>query len=296
MQMLHDRNIGPFAAMVPAEDSSLPPRLSPVTLRYHLPEAAAVNLIWWLQSGRLVPLPIRPAGTTAGPRGTALSTPMHRADSAFTITLRVPRGDSLEYGFLITVRNNGDTLSGVWDGVRHYDPDAVSASAIRNEQPTVKLLTDPPGAGDTIPVRLRIRYGPTDARQVRVVWGIDDWQRLPDRLLPPHTRTTDSHLSLTAMQPNGSMFESTLPVPAGRRLDFAFQLDRADQYDVSDRQRYTLSADRDSTVTIRPSLTRVTGSSLSSVLRTGALALFGCAVLAGLSALAGRLLRQRAFS
>ncbi len=288
MQMLHDRGIGPFAAMVSAEDLSLPPRLSRVTLRYHLPEAGAVNLVWWFRSGRLVPLPIRPPGTTAGPWGSAVSTPMQRDDSAFTLTLQVPPGDSLEYGFTIMARNDGDTIAGVWDGSRTYAIDSAGATAIVDAQPTVRLLTSPLRDGDTALVRQRILYGPTDAHQVRVVWGIDDWQRLPDALLPPQTRTTASHLALTVMRRTGSMFEVTLPAPAGRRLDFAFQLDRADRFDVGDQRTHTLTSTRDSTVTIVPSLSLAAGSSLNTVLKTGVLALVALGLFAGLSALVAR--------
>ena len=44
-----------------------------------------------------------------------------------------------------------------------------------------------------------------------------------ERLLwPPQTTTTASHLALTVMRRTGSMFEVTLPAPAGRRLDLLF--------------------------------------------------------------------------
>jgi hypothetical protein len=295
MQMLHDHKMGPFAAMITDVDTTLPAVLDSVTLRYHLPEAGAVRLVWWFRDGRHVPLPIRPPGTTIANQGSAVSTPMHREDSAFTVTLQVPPGDSLEYGFLITARSGGDTLSGLWDGVRRYEPDTGGGNAVVDGQPTVSLLTDPPRAGDTVLVRETVRYGPTDAHRVRVVWGIDGWQRLPVAQYPPRTRTTTSHLMLTPMEHGGSMFETTLVVPAGHHLDFSFQLDRADRFDVSDDNHgtnYGLTATGDSTVTVTPNLTRVTGSSLSTVFITGAVALLALGVLAIFSALAGKLVSR----
>ena len=84
------------------------------------------------------------------------------------------------------------------------------------------------------------------------------------------------------------MFEVTLPVPAGRRLDFAFQLDQADRFDVADQKTHTLTPTHDSTVTIVPSLSRAAGSSLKTVLETGVLALVALGLFAGLSALVAR--------
>ena len=287
MQMLHDQGTGPFAAMVSAEDASVPPRLSPVTLRYHLPEAGAVNLVWWFRSGRLVPLPIRPPGTTPGTRGSAVSTPMQRDGSAFTVTLQVPPGDVLEYGFMTVARNDGAPIAGVWDASPTYAIDSTEATAVVDVQPTVKLLTSPLGEGDTALVSQRIRYGPTDAHRVSVVWGIDGWQRLPDALLPPQTTTTASHLSLTAMERTGTMFEVTLPVPAGRRLEFTFELYQADRR-VADRKTHRLTPTDDASVTIEPSLSLAAGSSLETVLKTGLLALVALGLFAGLSALVAR--------
>ncbi len=287
MQMLHDQGTGPFAAMVSAEDASVPPRLSPVTLRYHLPEAGAVNLVWWFRSGRQVPLPIRPPGTTPGGRGLAVSTPMQRDGSAFTVTLQVPPGDTLEYGFMTVARNDGAPIGGVWDASPTYAIDGTDATAVVDVQPTVRLLTSPLGDGDTALVSQRIRYGPTDAHRVSVAWGIDGWQRLPDALLPPQTTTTASHLSLTAMERTGTMFEVTLPVPAGRRLDFTFEPYQADRR-VADRKTHRLTPTHDSSVTIEPSLSLAAGSTFETVLKTGFLALVALGLFAGLSALVAR--------
>ena len=295
MQMLHDRGIGPFAAMVIAEDNELPANLDTVTVRYHLPEAGAVQLVWWFKDGSRVPVPIRPPGTTTGKRGTAVTTPMERLDSVFAVTLRIPSNDSLEYGFMITGRNDGDTIIGVWDGVRQYQPDSRRGTTMVDEHPTVSLLTDPLAARDTALVQQTIRYGPTDARAVRVIWGIDDWQRLPADLWPAGTRVTANHMTLTRMRRTGSMFNVTLPVPVGRRLDFAFQVDRADRFEISDDnhgRNFHLVAVGDSAMTIAPGLNRVTASRLGTVLMDGIRALVIVGMLAVLSSLAGKVVTR----
>jgi hypothetical protein len=150
----------------------------------------------------------------------------------------------------------------------------------------VSLLTNPLRGDDTLLARQTVRYGPTDARKVTVLWGIDGWQRLPDSLYPPRTRTVSRMMS-TPMQRENAIFTATLPVPKGRRLDFAFQVDRADRVGINDNnggQNYRLRAVADSTVEIRPRLTIAAGSRLTTVWYTGIPALLLVAALGGLTA------------
>ena len=95
------------------------------------------------------------------------------------------------------------------------------------------------------------------------------------------------------MERNGSMFETTLSVPAGRRLDFSFQLDRADRVEVSDDnegRNYNLMITRHSTITLAPRLDRVTDSRLGTVFITGIPALLVLGLSGGFFFAAGSLL------
>jgi hypothetical protein len=94
------------------------------------------------------------------------------------------------------------------------------------------------------------------------------------------------------MERKGSMFETTLPVPSGRRLDFSFQLDRADRVEVSDDnngRNYRTAVTHDTTVTIGPTLDQVEGGRTRTVFLTGISSLFvlglGAALAAGIGAL-----------
>jgi hypothetical protein len=295
MRMLQDEKMGPFGHRAPDQEQQPPETLDRLTVRYLQPDAGAVRLVWWLSDGSRVPGSLRPPGTVEGRRGNAVSTPMLREDSAFAVTLAIPPDDTLEYGFLVTARNDGDSLVGIWDGSHRYQPDATEGDTIVNDRATVDLLTDPLRGRDTILLQQTIRYGPTDARRVRIIWGIDDWQPLPASAWPPRTRAAGNHLTLTVMERKGSMFETTLPVPAGRRLDFSFQLDRADRVEVSDDnhgKNYSLPSNRDSTVIMAPRLNRVTGARPSTVFLTGIPAMVVLGLAAGFSSVAGRLLRQ----
>jgi hypothetical protein len=295
MRMLRDQQIGPWGRGAPDREEKPLEKLDSLTVRYLQPDAGDVRLVWWLADGRRVPSAIRPAGTVDGKQGNAVSTPMVRDDSAFAATLAIAPDDTVEYGFLITGRNDGDSLVGIWDGTHRYQPDATEGDTIVNERATVNLLTNPLRGRDSMLTHQTIRYGPTDARRVRIIWGIDDWQQLPATAWPPRTRVAGNHLTLTVMERKGSMFETTLPVPAGRRLDFSFQLDRADRVEVSDDNKgrnYSLPTSRDSIVTMVPRLTRVAGARLSTVFLTGIPAVVVLGLAAGFSSVAGRLLRQ----
>jgi hypothetical protein len=291
MQMLHDQGIGPLARLIVTEDSTPPAGLlDTLTLRYRMEEAGAVNLVWWTDAAFRIPPSLRPPGTTLGSQGIALSTPMRREGGAFSAILQIPRGMSLQYGFNITARNDLDTLSGVWDGTRRYEGGSGRGAVVLDAKPGVTLLTNPLRGNDTVLAKQTVRYGPTDARRVRVVWGIDGWQRLPNSLYPPRTRTV-SRLMVTPMQRDNGMFTATLPVPVGHRLNFAFQLDRADRAGVGDNnfgQNYAVIAGADSTPLIKPRLTVAAGSRLTTVWYTGIPALLLVAALAVLSEGMGR--------
>jgi hypothetical protein len=290
MQMLHDRGIGPLARLTIAEDTTLPIGLDTLSVRYRNEEAGAVDLVWWTDRPFRVPPSLRPTGTTFGGQGLALRTPMQRDGGTFSVMLQIPRGASLQYGFMITARNDMDTLSGIWDGTRRYEAGAGQGEQVVDMESGVSLLTNPLQGSDTVLVRHTVRYGPTDARRVRVVWGIDGWQRLPDSLYPPRTRT-GSHLMITPMQREGSMFTVTLPVPMGRHLDFAFQVDRADRVGVRDNNHgkdYRLPAAAESTVVIAPRLTTAAGSRLTTVWYTGIPALLLAATFGAFSMAVGR--------
>jgi hypothetical protein len=296
MQMLHDDGIGPLATMNVTEDSVLPAQLDTLTVRYRTAEAGAVNLIWWTGAGYRVPPSLRPPGSKFGKQGFAVNSPMRREGDVFTVTLQIPRGMSVEYGFQVIARNDLDSISGVWDGGRRYEAGAATGQIVVEAEPRITLLTNPLGADDTTFIHQTVHYGPTDARRVRILWGIDGWQRLPDSLYPPRTRTV-SQLMSTSMQREGTMFTATLPVPERHRLDFSFQVDRGDRVGISDNNRgenYSLQAVADSALVIKPQLTRPAGSRLTTVLSTGLPALLLVAVLGALSEGVGRRVNRAA--
>lgn len=90
-------------------------------IRYFLPGADEVYLVWGIDGWEPVPSDLRPAGTElrpAGPKEAKLMhTPMVRDDDTFISKVSVPVGTTIDYGFLITkTRNRFDTANPIWDG------------------------------------------------------------------------------------------------------------------------------------------------------------------------------------
>ena len=90
-------------------------------VRYKMPEAGEVWLVWGVGGWRPVDAALRPSGTQV--RKGVMHTPMNRTGDIFAVDLRTPSGSSLDGGFLITKSANGADLR-VWDyvGERAFDP------------------------------------------------------------------------------------------------------------------------------------------------------------------------------
>jgi hypothetical protein len=90
------------------------PPLVTVHLRYHMPQAGAVELVWGVNGWLVAPKPIRPAGTTVDVMR-FMHTPMRHDGDVFNVKLQVPMGTLVDYGFRITQDRRGDRV-GIWDG------------------------------------------------------------------------------------------------------------------------------------------------------------------------------------
>jgi lipoteichoic acid synthase len=115
-------------------------------IRYVMPEAAEVFLVWGINGWNRIPTDLRPTGTLI--RGMAMYSPMKNEGNAFSVRLRVPRGVKISYGFLITRTRTG-IGSDIWENA------GGSAFEIRAEPGgTVQVPTKINLAGKTeAPVR-----------------------------------------------------------------------------------------------------------------------------------------------
>ncbi len=116
--------------------------LEPVTqeIRYSIPEAGEVFLVWGLNNWHLAPETLRPAGTElrivkdarrlrSEPPAPTMHSPMELQQGLFVSKIRVPPGTLINYGFLITkTRGLLDIPGPVWQGPHEVfvAPDAVT--------------------------------------------------------------------------------------------------------------------------------------------------------------------------
>jgi lipoteichoic acid synthase len=81
------------------------------------------------------------------------------------------------------------------------------------------LLTRFAGASGTI--EQEIRYKCDGAEEVFIVWGVNNWQLLPENQLPQGSFIKDK-LIYTAMSGNDGNFSVQLPLPEGTKIDYVF--------------------------------------------------------------------------
>jgi hypothetical protein len=88
-------------------------------IRYHMPQAREVSLVWGIDGWAAIPEELQPPGTTA--KGSLLHTPMLRVTDTFVTTLALPVGVGLYYGFEVS-KVEGQRITPLWDadGGRDY--------------------------------------------------------------------------------------------------------------------------------------------------------------------------------
>jgi hypothetical protein len=74
-------------------------------IRYHMPEAGEVFLVWGINGWTVVPEEIRLAGTVV--KNDVIHTPMVHEGDTFVIKVHVPSGATLNYGFQIRRKRIG---------------------------------------------------------------------------------------------------------------------------------------------------------------------------------------------
>ena len=99
-----------------AEDK--PQRLMTQELRYDMPEAGEVFLVWGMNGWHVAPEELRPESTVLV--DSVMHVPMDRTEHAFVTKVQVPAGTTIDYGFLITQAHNGEELR-IWDANGEHD-------------------------------------------------------------------------------------------------------------------------------------------------------------------------------
>ena len=98
-------------------------------------------------------------------------------------------------------------------GAAALRPPHVSGATVSQEQPFVTQV---------------LRYDAPEAGEVALIWGVDDWQILPEAQRPAGTTIvkTTNDVMRTPMERVNGLFEVTLQAPAGTTINYVFHITR----------------------------------------------------------------------
>lgn len=193
-------------------------------IRYFMPDAGQVNLVWGVNGWQPVREELRPAGTTLDNRG-IMSSPMTQTGEAFSVQVQVPVGSKIDFGFFIS-QTRSDADVSVWEG--------VSLPIIAAGDGIVDLETRYTFAAGEVLRRIEgttlvtqeIRYQVPQAEQkVFLVWGIDGWVLVPEAIRPTGTYVQEG-LMHTPMTREGNDFVARIQVPFEDKVGYKFLIER----------------------------------------------------------------------
>lgn len=190
-------------------------------MRYEMPAAGEVFLVWGINGWDLVPEEMRPAGTTVKKK--VMHTPMAHDSEAFTVKLRVPPGATMDYGFLITKNRDGVSIKPVWEAEnqRAFHLIVSSDGGVQKHVAQVALFDQPSGDDAGTFITQEIRYLMPEASEMLLVWGINGWGAVSPELRPPGTFVKKMVMH-TPMQAHDDEFVTKLQVPADATIDCGF--------------------------------------------------------------------------
>jgi hypothetical protein len=237
-------------------------------IRYHMPEAGEVTLIWGINGWHTLPEETQPAGTTV--KNGTIRTPTIQERDTFIAKVNVPTGVTLDYGFLITKAKDGSAVE-IWDGNNNKD-----------YHTTIKW-------GDVTNIRFttqEIRYYLPQAHQVTLVWGINDWGLTPKLIRPTGTQV-QNELMYTPMIREDDTFVARVRTPVGETLDYKFLITEESSNKVWDanneeKQGYHTTTMPGGVIGIKRTPILSQGETPNTVIQVGLYMLAGVIVVAGL--------------
>jgi hypothetical protein len=230
-------------------------------LRYHAPGAGEAYLVWGINGRQAVPEATRPPETYLDDKK-VMRTHLVRKGDTFITSVRVPPGTRLDYSFMISM-TKGAGATDIWqsddENGRPFTKDVKSDGRIEIESGvTVALAVTAEQrkawvAGETVDLPLvnqEIFYHAPGAGEVWLVWGVEEWQAIPEVARPPATMLKDDGLMHTRMALKNDTFTTRVRVPPGTRLNYRFLIAKTDagapihiRDDAGGRSYLTMSAD-----------------------------------------------------
>lgn len=193
-----------------AQDRTLYPRpLVEIEIRYTMPDASEVLLVWGVDGWQPMPVETRPFGTRLD--NGIMQTPMVREGDTFSVVLQAPAHAMITYGFQITKASNGQPVS-VYETGLTGPLQVLAVEGIVIGAQTRKSLS---------PVILEIHYTMPEAGRVLLAWGVSGWQLVPEGQRPAGTKVSDGTMH-TPMVRADNGFVAQVQVIAGTAVDFGF--------------------------------------------------------------------------
>jgi mannosyltransferase len=235
-----------------------PQQLVTQEICYHMPEAGEVFLVWGINGWQMVAGETRPEGTVV--KDAVMHTPMDREGDTFVAKVQVPAGATINYGFLITGSRSGAIIEAVWDG--DQDDLIATEDGVVEMETTLTLAHDqaPASVVNAPLVTQEIRYHMPEAGEVFLVWGINEWNVVPEENRPAGTEIKDKVMH-TPMVQEGDTFVAKVQVPSGATIDYGFLItEKRGVFDIikavwDGDQDYQMTVSEDGVVEVKSTLT-----------------------------------------
>jgi hypothetical protein len=238
MSMLHHKKIGPFAQMkedvttpsqsvtgdvaTQTQSAAGPTSLVTSEIRHSSPEAAEIFLVWGINGWNQIPKELYPPGTEI--KKNVMHTPMLRQGDAFVARVQTPPGVTIDYGFLITKKQDGTAVH-IWEanGEQDYHRVTTANNTLGDKEANTAALSL---------VSQEFRYHMPEAGEVFLVWGINGWKPLPEALRPAATEIKNNTMR-TPMLPEKGAFVARVRAPQGATIEYGFLItDKSGIFDL----------------------------------------------------------------
>lgn len=244
-----------ISCQVPRLPGLLPGKNVIQEILLNIPEASEVYLVWGINGWKNVSPNIRPDGTFI--RDSLMYSPMVRNGDEFRVSLQVPDGALIDFGFLLTRDKSGNPIQ-VWvaDGEQDFHVTAEKNGVFTHNQ--AELVIAEPQASQveqSPPAKWVINYSLPGAKEVSLVWGIDGWKNLSSQLQPEGTYIQDG-VMITPLVKNGKIFTIALTIPRNVELDYRFLVSgsqngkQVERWDPSEGDGYHNQVQKDGVATI----------------------------------------------
>jgi hypothetical protein len=238
LKMLYDVHIGPSTRIAEVLDTTIPMAAAskrrpsgdrqPVSsikesvftteIRYAMPEAESVSLLWGINGWGVAPEKFRPPGTLI--KNKIMHTPMVKEAGFYIVRISLPAGATIHYGFLTKIipRFYHDISWEIWDDKNYHsknNPISVDDNRIVEVQ----------GRLNKNLVVQEIRYDLPEAEEITLIWGLNGWNIAPEKLRPAGTIIKNDVMH-TPMIKKSSYFIAKIFVPVGIAIHYGFLIEK----------------------------------------------------------------------